>query len=83
MPPWVCSARSAAANPASAVVERSELRAVYVVAPDGAVRLRQVRLGRERAGRYEVLAGLVAGDVIALDPSAAAAALHRQAGRDD
>ena len=69
--------------PASAVVERSELRAVYVVAPDGGVRLRQVRLGRERDGRYEVLAGLVAGDVIALDPVAAAAALHRQAGRDD
>jgi hypothetical protein len=69
--------------PATAVVERSELRAVYVVAPDGGVRLRQVRLGRERDGRYEVLAGLVAGDVIALDPSAAAAALHAQAGRDD
>ena len=69
--------------PATAVVERSELRAVYVVTPDGAVRLRQVRLGRERDGRYEVLAGLVAGDVIALDPSAAVAALHAQAGRDD
>ena len=69
--------------PATAVVERSELRAVYVVTQDGAVRLRQVRLGRERDGRYEVLAGLVAGDVIALDPSAAVAALHAQAGRDD
>jgi multidrug efflux pump subunit AcrA (membrane-fusion protein) len=69
--------------PATAVVERSELRAVYVVTPDGAVRLRQVRLGRERDGRYEVLAGLAAGDVIALDPSAAVAALHAQAGRDD
>jgi RND family efflux transporter MFP subunit len=69
--------------PATAVVERSELRAVYVVAPDGGVRLRQVRLGRERDGRYEVLAGLVAGDVIALDPSAAATALHRQAARDE
>jgi RND family efflux transporter MFP subunit len=74
---------SALAVPATAVVERSEMRAVYVVAPDGSVRLRQVRLGRERDGRYEVLAGLAAGDVIALDPSAAAAAVRRQAGRDD
>lgn len=55
--------------PYSAVVLRSEIAAVYVVGPRGGVQLRQVRLG-ETAGRdeVEVLAGLTAGEKIALDP---------------
>ncbi len=57
--------------PRSAIVERSEMRALYVVAPDGRVALRQVRLGHARGDRIEVLAGLVAGEAIALDPVAA------------
>ena len=69
--------------PRSAVVERSEMRAVYVVAPDGRVSLRQVRLGHLRGNEIEILAGLVAGDVIALDPAAAAARARQQAGKHD
>jgi len=55
--------------PAKAVVRRSELIAVYVVGADGAPRLRQVRVG-ETLGRNEVeiLAGLSAGESVALDP---------------
>jgi RND family efflux transporter MFP subunit len=57
--------------PRSAVVERSEMRAVYVVAPDGRVTLRQLRLGHEYGDRVEVLAGLAKGEAVALDPAAA------------
>jgi hypothetical protein len=50
------------------VVRRSEITAVYVVRQDR-VSLRQVRLGTPNGrGQVEVLAGLDAGDVIALDP---------------
>jgi hypothetical protein len=69
--------------PRSAVVERSEMRAVYVVAPDGRVSLRQVRLGRTRGDQIEVLAGIVAGERIALDPSAAANRARQQALRHE
>jgi RND family efflux transporter MFP subunit len=57
--------------PRSAVVERSEMRGVYVVAPDGRVSLRQVRLGHARGDRVEILAGLAGGERVALDPVAA------------
>lgn len=55
--------------PASAVVRRSEVVAVYVVDEKGVPRLRQVRLG-EAAGQdeVEVLAGLNPGEKVALDP---------------
>jgi RND family efflux transporter MFP subunit len=54
--------------PASAVVRRSEITAVYVVNQDK-VSLRQIRLGTPDArGQVEVLAGLNPGDVIALEP---------------
>jgi RND family efflux transporter MFP subunit len=69
--------------PRAAVVERSEMRAVYVVAPDGRVSLRQVRLGHVRGEQIEILAGLVAGDTIARDPAAAAARAYRQGGKRD
>jgi len=69
--------------PRSSIVERSEMRAVYVVAPDGRVSLRQVRLGHAHGARIEVLAGLVTGDTIALDPSAAATRIRQQAGTHD
>jgi RND family efflux transporter MFP subunit len=54
--------------PASAVVRRSEITAVYVVNEDQ-VRLRQIRLGSPNGrGQVEVLAGLNPGDLIALEP---------------
>jgi len=55
--------------PATAVLRRSELTAVYVVDDKGAPRLRQVRIG-EPVGEteVEVLAGLAPGEKIALEP---------------
>ena len=54
--------------PAAAVVRRSEVSAIYVV--QGAqVQLRQIRLGEAASGdQIEVLAGLEAGEKIALEP---------------
>lgn len=69
--------------PRSAVVERSEMRALYVVAPDGRVALRQVRLGHARGDRVEILAGLAAGETIALDPAAAGLKARRPVGKHD
>jgi RND family efflux transporter MFP subunit len=60
--------------PRSAIVERSELRAVYVVHADGRVGLRQVRLGRTVDDRVEVIAGLARGERVAIDPAAAGVA---------
>ena len=58
--------------PQSAVANRSELRAVYVLKTNGEIQLRQVRLGQTWPdGRVEVLAGLQNGDKIALDPNKA------------
>jgi len=55
--------------PASAVLHRSEVVAVYVVDEKGGVKLRQVRLGEATAdGAVEVLAGLNPGEQVALDP---------------
>lgn len=66
------------AIPASAVVRRSEVTAVYVVTPDKQIRLRQIRVGETATGRsVEVLAGLTPGEVIALDPLAAGIALKQ------
>lgn len=53
--------------PAEAVVRRSELSAVYVIAGDK-VSLRQVRLGRRYGDSVEILAGLVEGESVATDP---------------
>lgn len=57
--------------PAQAVIRRSELDAVYVVT-DGKPLLRQVRIGKPEGQEVEVLAGLRADEVVALDPVAAA-----------
>jgi RND family efflux transporter MFP subunit len=51
----------------SAVVQRSELTAVYVVNGEQ-VSFRQVRTGRRDGDGVEILSGLVAGEEIALDP---------------
>lgn len=55
--------------PNSAVLRRSEVVAVYVVDEKGGVKLRQIRVGNAEAeGLMEVLAGLNAGERVALDP---------------
>ncbi|MGE0115471.1 MAG: efflux RND transporter periplasmic adaptor subunit [Steroidobacteraceae bacterium] len=63
--------------PATAVVTRSEVTGVYVLNKSGGVTLRQLRLGQRLDERMEVLAGLSVGDVIALDPVAAAQRVNR------
>jgi len=65
--------------PASAVVRRSEVVAVYVVDDKGMVKLRQVHLG-EAAGQdeIEVLAGLNAGEQVALEPIKAGMAQQKK-----
>jgi len=66
--------------PKQAIVQRSELQAVYVV-KDKAVALRQIRLGREYSGdnTVDVLAGLDPGETVALDPVRAGIYLKEQA----
>jgi RND family efflux transporter MFP subunit len=63
--------------PASAIVRRSELTAVYVVG-ENAVTLRQIRVGRRYGEQVEVLAGLQAGEAVATDPVAAGVYLQQQ-----
>ncbi len=58
--------------PTRALVRRPEFSAVYVIDANGRAQLRQVRPGRESGDSVEILAGLRAGDRIALDPVAAA-----------
>lgn len=55
--------------PRAAVLRRSEVTAVYVLDDQGAPRLRQVRIGTVSDEKsVEVLAGLRAGERVALDP---------------
>lgn len=65
--------------PANSVVHRSEVVAVYVVDERNVVSLRQVRVGKAVAEGVEVLAGLKAGERVALEPFKAAATLSKQA----
>ncbi|MDX1499072.1 MAG: efflux RND transporter periplasmic adaptor subunit [Woeseiaceae bacterium] len=58
--------------PTAALQRRNEVTGVYVVGPEGGVRMRQVRVGGAYGERTEVLAGLSAGEQIAADPVAAA-----------
>ena len=57
--------------PASAIVRRSAVTAVYLVEQGGWTSMQQVRLGEAVGDQFEVLSGLVPGDRIALDPLAA------------
>ena len=64
--------------PASALAQRGDLRGVYVIA-NQRLEFRQLRLGSiDSEQRLPVLAGLRAGEVIAADPVAAAAAYRAQ-----
>lgn len=68
--------------PQAAVLRRGEVTSVYVQAMSGALALRQLRLGDAVAnGEIDVLAGLAAGERIALDPVKAAIALKGAAAR--
>jgi RND family efflux transporter MFP subunit len=59
--------------PASAVLRRGEVAAVYVLTADNRLSLRQLRLGDAVGqGEVEVLAGLSAGDKVVTDPVKAA-----------
>lgn len=59
--------------PRDAVVRRGEVAGVYVKDAQSRFRLRQLRLGEVLAdGEIEVLAGILPGEVIALDPIKAA-----------
>ena len=69
--------------PASAVVHRSEVTAVYVVDPQGRVSFRAVRIGKSfndgvSGKTIEVLAGLSEGEKVALDPVKAGVLLKKQ-----
>ena len=62
--------------PVAAVVRRGEVAAVYEQNAQGALSLRQLRLGELFAGNeIEVLAGLTSGELVVLDPIKAAIAL--------
>lgn len=72
---WLADAADATnrlAVPAAAIVRRAEMTGVYVVDAKGVPQLRQVRLGRAVGDSVEVLAGLSAGERVALEPQAAA-----------
>ncbi len=64
--------------PATAVVQRSEVMAVYVEDADGKVLFRQVRTGARHGDRIVILAGLREGEKVLLDPFKAVAALKAQ-----
>ena len=64
--------------PLSSVVHRSEVTAVYVVADDGKINFRHVRMGAIRGDQQEVLSGVVAGEKVALDPIRAGIVLMKR-----
>lgn len=69
--------------PAAAVVRRSEVTAVYVVDDRDGVQFRQVRLGEPAGqGGVEVLAGLVPGEKVALEPVKAGMYLKSVRGKE-
>jgi RND family efflux transporter MFP subunit len=70
--PTATGAASSLSVPVTAVVRRAEMTGLYVLDSNGRPLLRQVRLGRVGADGVEILAGLAAGERIALDPQAAA-----------
>lgn len=65
------AARSAMLVPTSALTRRGQLDGVYLFAPDSTLRLRWIRTGRIHDSTVEVLSGLFAGDLVALDAARA------------
>jgi RND family efflux transporter MFP subunit len=65
--------------PAESVVRRGEVTGVYVLDADDRIRLRYLRVGTAAGdGRVPVLAGLAAGERIAMDPIAAGILYKKQ-----
>jgi RND family efflux transporter MFP subunit len=64
--------------PQQALVSRSEVNAVYVIAADGQLTFRQVRPGNRYGEQVEILAGLDENEIIALDPVRAGIEHKRQ-----
>ncbi len=64
--------------PQQALVSRSEVNAVYVIAADGRLSFRQVRPGNLYGEQVEILAGLDENEVVALDPVRAGIEHKRQ-----
>jgi RND family efflux transporter MFP subunit len=62
--------------PTSALYQRGEVSGVFVVAVDGEVSLRQLRLGHRHDDTVEVVAGLQSGEQVVADPLAALAWLE-------
>jgi RND family efflux transporter MFP subunit len=60
--------RQAVRVPRSAVIERGQLEALYVIGSDGIATLRYVTLGKPSGDQVEVLSGLVAGERIVAAP---------------
>ena len=54
--------RDAVVVPRTAVMDRGQMQGVYVVAPDGAVTLRFITLGKPMGDQVEVLSGLNGGE---------------------
>ena len=63
--------REALVVPSSAVIDRSQLRGLFVVDGEGLARLRWVRLGRNLDDGFEVLSGLAPGERYVVTPPAA------------
>lgn len=56
--------REAVLAPLAAVVRRGQLTGAWIVAGDGIVRLRWLRLGREFGDRVEIISGLTGGETL-------------------
>ena len=63
------ASREALWVPASSLIHRSELRAVFVMDDQDRPRLRQVRIGVRDNGSLEILAGLSEGERVVTNPS--------------
>jgi multidrug efflux pump subunit AcrA (membrane-fusion protein) len=64
--------------PQQALVSRAEVNAVYVLDSAGKLSMRQVRPGNRYQQQVEILAGLDAGETVALDPVRAGIEHKRQ-----
>jgi len=67
--------------PGRAVIERSEVTAVYVIDSGGRTSMRQVRVGDRFDDRVEIISGLMPGERLALDPLAASKQLGPPTGK--
>jgi len=64
--------------PSQSIVHRSEVTAVYVLADDGAINFRHVRIGSVNNNRQIILSGLTEGEKVALHPIRAGIELMQQ-----